>query len=195
MSRRCCGNKVRLFPIGLALAGLLYPFAIHLLIGRLPAGLLLVIPLALIAGRLAATRGTPALKPFAPILAAVAAITLCLAFADRTAAVKAYPILMSGGMALAFGRSLLSPPTLVELLASLRTPEIEPAARAYMRKVTWAWFLFLAANSLVSALTLASGEMRLWTLYNGLLSYLLMGLLFAAEWLIRQRTLRRAGRA
>ena len=26
-----------------------------------------------------------------------------------------------------------------------------------------------------------------WTLYNGLIAYLLMGLLFAAEWLVRQR--------
>ncbi len=187
MSRLCCGNKVRLLPIALAAAGLLYPFAVYALIGWLPPGLLLAIPLALIAGRLAMARGRPALKPFTPILAAVAAITLCLAFADRMIAVKAYPILMSAGMAGAFGRSLLAPPTLIELFASLRTPAPSREARAYMRKVTWAWFLFLSLNSLISALTLASGEMRLWTLYNGLISYLLMGLLFGVEWLIRRR--------
>jgi len=187
MSRPCCGNKVRLLSIALAVAGFLYPFAVYSLIGWLPPGLLLAIPLALIAGRLAMARGRPALKPFTPILLAVAAITLCLAFADRAVAVKAYPILMSAGMAAAFGRSLLTPPSLIEMLASLRTPDPSPEARAYMRKVTWAWFLFLCANSLVSALTLASGEMRLWTLYNGLISYLLMGLLFGVEWMIRRR--------
>lgn len=183
---------MRLLSVCLTIGGLVYPFAIYLLIGWVPAGLLLTVPLALIAGRLALARGASPLRPFVPILIAVAAITLCLAIADRATAVKAYPILMSAGMAAAFGRSLLSPPTLVETLASLRSPDIKPEARLYMRKVTWAWFLFLTANCAVSALTLASGEMALWTLYNGLVSYLLMGLLFGGEWLIRRRVMRRA---
>jgi uncharacterized membrane protein len=178
---------VRALSLGLSLAGLLYPVAIYFLIGWVPAGLLLFVPLALIASRLAVSRGTSMLRPFAPILLTVAILTLCLAVFDRPTAIKAYPILMSGGMALAFGRSLLTAPTLIETFASLRGPEITPDARAYMRKVTWAWFLFLSANTCLSALTLASGRLDLWTLYNGLVSYLLMGLLFAGEWLIRQR--------
>lgn len=187
MSRLCCRNNVRALSLGLSLAGLLYPFAIYLLIGWVPAGLLLVVPLALIAGRIAVSRGKAQLRPFVPILAAVLAITLCLAIADRGTAVKAYPILMGAGMAAAFGRSLFSPPTLIETLASLRTPDITPEARLYMRKVTWVWFLFLIANCAISILTLVSGDLKLWTLYNGLISYLLMGLLFAGEWLVRKR--------
>ena len=118
MSRRCCRNKVRLLSAGVSLAGLVYPFALYLLIGWVPAGLLLVVPLGLIAGRLAVAREKAILKPFVPILLAVLAITLCLAFADRDVALKAYPLLMGGGMALAFGRSLLFPPTLIETIAS-----------------------------------------------------------------------------
>jgi len=34
--------------------------------------------------------------------------------------------------------------------------------------------------------------MALWTLWNGLLSYLLIGLLMAGEWLVRQRIRRAA---
>lgn len=177
---------MRLLSLGLSLAGLLYPFAIYFLIGWVPAGLLLVVPLGLIAGRIAVSRGTPMLKSFVPILIAVAAVTVCLAVADRDTAVKAYPILMGAGMAAAFGRSLLSGPTLVESMASLRETGITPEARLYMRKVTWVWFVFLIVNCTISILTLIGGRLDLWTLYNGLISYLLMGVLFAGERLVRR---------
>jgi uncharacterized membrane protein len=176
---------VRPLSLGLSLAGLLYPLALYFLIGWVPAGLLLVVPLSLVAGRIALSRGTPMLKPFVPILIAVAAITLVLAIADRETALKAYPILMGAGMAAAFGRSLLSGPTLIESFASLREPVITPEMRVYMRKVTWVWFVFLIVNCGISVLTLVSGRMDLWTLYNGLISYLLMGALFLGERLVR----------
>ncbi|MWT62322.1 DNA gyrase subunit B, partial [Escherichia coli] len=33
-------------------------------------------------------------------------------------------------------------------------------------------------------------DIRLWTLWNGMIAYLLMGTLMAGEWLVRQRVMK-----
>jgi uncharacterized membrane protein len=45
---------------------------------------------------------------------------------------------------------------------------------------------FVINGTIAAALTLWA-PLAWWTLYNGLIAYLLMGLLFAGEWLVRQR--------
>lgn len=42
----------------------------------------------------------------------------------------------------------------------------------------------------MTLLCIEAGE-EAWALYNGFISYLLMGLMFAGEWLIRRRVRRR----
>lgn len=171
----------------LGILGLAYPFAVYLSLGRVPAGALVLAALALVAGRLLMLRRAAAARALAPCLALVLAATAALGLADAATAALAYPVLMSLGMAAAFGLSLLRPPSLVECFAALTEPAPNDAARAYMRRVTLVWSLFLAANAGLSAATALSGDMALWALYNGLISYLLMGGLFAAEYAIRRR--------
>jgi uncharacterized membrane protein len=55
----------------------------------------------------------------------------------------------------------------------------------YLRKVTLVWLGFFVANAAISAATAMSGSLELWTLYNGLISYLIMAGLFAGEWIVR----------
>ena len=89
-----------------------------------------------------------------------------------------------------FGLSLKFGPPLVERLARLQEPELPEHAVRYTRQVTAVWAGFFLANGLVvTALTLWA-PLSWWTLYTGLIAYALMGLLFAAEWLIRQRVRR-----
>lgn len=57
---------------------------------------------------------------------------------------------------------------------------------SYLRKVTIAWLMFFLINAVISAATAISGSLKLWTLYNGFISYLAIGMMFAAEFLIRQ---------
>jgi len=180
-------NRRLLLGLGLGGLGLLYPGLVYLALGRVPAGALAALALILVGARLGLTRGRTATGPLVPALAATLIATATFALLDPTLAVLTYPVLMSLGMAAAFGLSLRGGPTLVENFASLTEPEPSPAARAYMRKVTLVWFMFLLGNATLSALTVAAGDRDLWTLYNGLISYLLMGTLFAVEYLIRRR--------
>jgi len=174
-----------------AVAGLFYPFVVYALIGYVPAGLFILIALAIVAIRVLSLRRHSAGRKLLPVLLLVGGVTAGLALLDRTVAAKAYPVVMSLAMALAFGRSLLVPPSLIEIFASVRQPEPSHAARLYMRRVSGIWCGFLIVNAGLSLATAASGSLALWTLYNGLLSYLLMGALFGGEWLLRQQIRRR----
>ncbi|CAA7626555.1 hypothetical protein [Magnetospirillum sp. UT-4] len=182
----------RLGAVLLGALGLAYPFVVYGALGRVPAGALALVAVALAAARLGLLRRSPLAGALVPPVAAVAVATAALALADGRTAALAYPVLMSLGMAAAFGLSLRRGPTLIEHFARLAEPDPGPAARAYMRNVTRVWFVFLLGNAAVSAATAASGDLALWTLYNGLLSYLLMAALFTAEYGVRTWLRRRA---
>ena len=57
----------------------------------------------------------------------------------------------------------------------------------YTRRVTQVWCGFFVFNGSLALLTALYASDGVWMLYNGLLAYVLMGILFAGEWLVRQR--------
>jgi uncharacterized membrane protein len=54
-----------------------------------------------------------------------------------------------------------------------------------MRKVTVVWLGFFLTNAAISAATAIGGSLETWTLYNGFISYVIMGVLFVSEWILR----------
>jgi uncharacterized membrane protein len=167
--------------------GLAYPFAVFLMLDRVPPGAVVVAALALVAGRLVALRRGKTARALLPALAAVFVATAVAGAIDSRLAALVYPVLMSLGMAAAFGLSLARPPSLVECFAALTEPQPSPAAQAYMRRVSLVWCMFLLGNAGVSAATAWWGDLGLWALYNGLISYLLMACLFAVEYAVRRQ--------
>ncbi len=95
-------------------------------------------------------------------------------------------------MLLLFGASLWSAMPLVERIARLREPVLPPAAVRYTRRVTQIWCLFFIGNGSMALFTCLLGNLRLWTLWNGAISYLLIAALMGAEWCVRQRVRRKA---
>jgi len=147
---------------------------------------LVLLALVLIAARIAVSQRSRWARSTTCALAAAAACLAGLAIVDRALAVYAYPVVMSLSAAAVFGYSLVAPPSLVEQFAGMREP-VPPEAIPYLRKVTCVWFVFLLGNAAVSAATASWGDMAVWTLYNGFLSYLLMGALFLGEIAVRPR--------
>jgi uncharacterized membrane protein len=86
-----------------------------------------------------------------------------------------------------FSTSLRFGPPLVERLARLQEPDLPPFAVAYTRRVTQVWCGFFVLNGSLALLTALYASDRVWMLYNGLLAYVMMGVLFAGEWLVRRR--------
>jgi uncharacterized membrane protein len=47
--------------------------------------------------------------------------------------------------------------------------------------------VFFIFNGIVAALTISASD-AVWALYNGLISYIIMGILFAGEYIVRRHT-------
>lgn len=97
-----------------------------------------------------------------------------------------YPVIVNVCMLAVFASSLWQPQTIIERLARLQEPELPQSGIDYTRKVTKVWCLFFVINGSIAFYTCFQ-PLEVWTLYNGLLSYLFAGVLFAGEWVVRQR--------
>ena len=164
--------------------GITYPFLVYFGLRVIPAGFFAVGLCGLLALRLAFS-SKPHNRNSLPYLIC-AVVVLLLAAHSPMVGLKAYPVLLSLGLGAAFASSLIWPPTIVEQIARIRHPDLPLEVNSYLRKVTIAWLMFFLVNAAVSAATAMSGSLKLWTLYNGFISYLAMGVMFAAEFLIRQ---------
>ncbi|HZX32589.1 MAG TPA: hypothetical protein VFF03_14645 [Rhodocyclaceae bacterium] len=176
--------------IGLTLA---YPFAVYFgldTIGPRGLGLMLLAVLVL--------RHWQSVRRFASdirqsewlVFALLAGMAGAIAAFGSEVLLLLYPVAVSLSLLLVFGRSLFHPPTVIERIARLTEPNLPPEGVRYTRQVTRAWCVFFAANGAIAMAT-AFASREAWLLYNGLISYLLMGVMFTGEWVIRGRVRRR----
>ncbi|HDS1734210.1 hypothetical protein [Pseudomonas sp. BP8] len=179
----------RLVGPGLVLAGVLYPFAVHFGLGHFAPW-----QFALLLGGLWLARALSAPARPGSRWMALLALAFCalLAVSDSSQLLRWYPVLVNAFMLALFGSSLKYGPPLVERLARLREPQLPAAAIRYTRRVTQVWCGFFLVNGLIAAGLTLWAPLAWWTLYNGLIAYLAMGLLFAGEWLTRQQVRGRA---
>ncbi len=96
-----------------------------------------------------------------------------------------YPMLFNLAVAAVFLGSLASGRPLVERIARTLRHDLPVAAVVYTRRVTWAWGLLMIAIALVSLYTAVDASLRLWSLFNGVLVYVIIGLAFACEYALR----------
>lgn len=102
-----------------------------------------------------------------------------------------YPVAVNLILLCVFGGSLRSSMPVVERLARLREPDLSKTAICYTYRVTQIWCVFFILNGSIALWTCVYGDMKVWTLYNGFISYVCIGLLGAGEWLVRKRVQRR----
>lgn len=167
---------------------LVYPLLIFLGLKVLEVRWLALLMLVLAGIRLSASA-----MPVRTGLALTIALLISLGFSLLTGSARSllfYPVLVNLVMLALFLFSWFYPPTMIELIARIREAELPDAALAYMRKVTLVWVFFFIINGSLAAYTTTLSR-EAWVLYNGLISYLLMGLLFAGEWLVRQNVKQR----
>lgn len=126
-------------------------------------------------------------------IVAVAGMTLCIAsyLLKTHQLLLFYPVVVNSVMLAVFGGSLWSTMPIIERLARLREPDLPERAVRYTRRVTQIWCAFFIINGGIALFTALYGDLSLWTAWNGMISYLLMGTLMAGEWLVRQRVIKR----
>lgn len=134
------------------------------------------------------TRAAGPLVRVSLVLAALA-LTLCLLSLAFSAIgfMFYYPVAVNLIMLAVFASSLKGEQSIVERLARLQDPNLSPRGVRYTRNVTKAWCVFFVLNGAIAATTALIGDLKLWTWWNGLLSYGTMGLMFGGEYLLRCR--------
>lgn len=126
-----------------------------------------------------------ALRPLLPPVLAVGTLLAVTLWWNHPLGLLLLPVLINASLLLTFGRTLVSGPSYVESVARLQVPDLPDVEVNYCRTVTWAWCGFFVVNGAI-ALTLAlAGDAERWAIYTGLVSYLLIALGFAIEFVVR----------
>jgi uncharacterized membrane protein len=157
------------------------------MVGPAPA---IAILLALLIVRLLAPvlRGIPLSMSIAllPVLAGVAIVA---AF-NRELSIRLYPVFMNAAMLAAFAATLLKPPSMAERFARVFEPDLPERGVRYTRSVTMIWVGFFLLNGAIALWSVLQPGWTAWLVYNGFIAYVAAGLLFATEYLVRQRVRR-----
>ncbi|WP_111858833.1 septation protein IspZ [Acinetobacter sp. CFCC 10889] len=100
---------------------------------------------------------------------------------------KMYPVFMSVGAGIIFASTLIKPPSMIERFARLVEPDLPESGVIWTRKVTIVWCIFFVCNAAIALYTVLFVPMKIWVIYNGFISYILMGILFLGEFILRKR--------
>jgi len=182
----------RLFGILLGAVAVVYPLVVYFFLDQYGvttlAGFLIVVLLI---------RVVPLLRkrPLAliAVLAFSAAFIVTVYQTESVRMLMLYPTVINLTMLGVFAATLIYPPSMIERFSRMMKMEIPPPAIPYMKVVTVIWCGFFAMNTIVSSVLAVRGETAYWAWYNGLISYLIMGVLVIAEILFRQVYKRRHG--
>ncbi|QSX33927.1 hypothetical protein JYB87_01330 [Shewanella avicenniae] len=160
-----------------------YPFAVYFGLQYLPANSVAMLLAALLLLRLMLQK-QQVKALIAPIVLGLA-LTLGSAIAKQQDWLLFYPLVINGAMLVLFGGSLWRTPCMVERLARITEPDLPDSARPYLCKVTLLWCGLFVLNGAAALYTALWSSIETWTLYNGLIAYLLIGTLAGGEWLYR----------
>jgi uncharacterized membrane protein len=167
----------------------LYPLAVAVgvpLLGTRGAAALLLLFLVAISGKLRALGGG--------FLGAVAVLLLATALLDDTRFMLAYPTVVNAVLLAQFAWSLRTPLPMVERFARMQVSDLSPEEIRYCRMVTGVWIVFFAVNGAIAAFLALGAPRTWWAVYTGAISYVLVGSLFAVEYVIRKARFGRFGR-
>ena len=104
---------------------------------------------------------------------------------------KLYSVAISATFLVVFGSTLFFGPNIIFRFAALADKSIigssyENQVKSYCKKVTIAWCCFFIINGFIAAYTTFFCSREVWAIYNGGISYALMGTLFVVEFIIRK---------
>ena len=125
----------------------------------------------------------------AKVFKACIAIALILgAYYMQTFTAKVLPVLIQLMLMYFFGRTLFKDkgPSFIESFVRLQFPEFPSAIARFCRQLTFIWTVFFAINTMIITVLAIWGAEFWWSLYNGVLIYLLMGLLVMIEYIYRR---------
>lgn len=181
---------------GFAAIVISYPLIVYFGLEHLDARAIAILLIVLALLRLFLIRsseGLSAVMPHARLVVIALLVFGVLTFVSNVPVLlQYYPVVMNVLMFSLFFGSLLRPPSIIEQIARITSPDLPDAGVAYTRKVTMVWCGFFVLNGAMALYTVLGTSLGFWAVYNSVISYSLMGMLFAGEYLVRRVVQRRA---
>lgn len=168
-----------------------YPFIIYFGINYLPPSFFGLALVALLAIRFGVLLPEERLL-FLPILAVFLGYSLATVIFDSTTMLLLYPALVNFSLCLVFASSLRHGESLLLRVVRARGAVLSEYTPRYLYRLTALWAGFFIFNGVISIWT-STLSMQAWTLYNGLISYLIIAILGASEWVFRRHYKKKMG--
>lgn len=170
---------------------MMYPFAVYYGLQYFPPRFLALILLALLFVRIVLLKNNLAKMPWVVPATLLGSLALVFSFFTQSnLGFKLYPLFVNCSLFMVFSFSLFKPPSVIETFARLKEKNLNKKGIKYTEKVTLIWCLFFIINGCISFYTALYSELEFWMLYNGFISYILMGCLFLGEFLVRLKVKR-----
>ncbi|MBN2527369.1 MAG: hypothetical protein JXR76_13320 [Deltaproteobacteria bacterium] len=178
----------RILHIVLASLFVAYPFLIYLGLTQFSPSIVSAFILTMLGARLFATRkmSLKKLKALLPLSVAATIPALFSLIFNSAQVLLLMPTVVNATLFCTFGWTLLKGPSMIARFAAISEPVMTDRIHQYCRKVTVVWCLFFIVNGTIATYTAFCTSKEYWTLYNGLISYILIGVLLGTEFLIRQ---------
>jgi uncharacterized membrane protein len=128
----------------------------------------------------------PSIKTVAFVPVVALAMLLVSAALNRFGTVLAIPTAVNLVLLIGFAPTLRRGPTMIERFARIQHSDLTEGEVAWCRLWTRIWCAFFVWNGTLAAALALFAPIEWWTVYNGILSYVQMGLLFATETVIRK---------
>ena len=171
---------------------ILYPFSIFFGLKLFEPRFLSILFLGIILLNILPTRSLVFSQWHRYSLIALATILLVLTqIYNQPFFIKLYPVFVNLIFFGFFAITLFYPPSIIEIIARIQDKDLPSEAIEYTKKVTIIWCIFFIINCLISLYTTFYCSLEIWTFYNGFISYLLIGTLFACEYLFRVLVIRK----
>ncbi len=173
-----------------------YPVAAYFAFTHLPvrwaAGALLVLFVPAVISRL----GGKARRALAPLVLAPIVTLILLAAAavlDVAALALLVPVGVSAALLATFASTLVWGPPIIERFARLAVDDLSEAELRWCRGWTWGWSAFFICNGSIALATALWSTLEVWTAYNSIIAYVLMGSMFGVEYSVRKFRFGRLG--
>ena len=98
---------------------------------------------------------------------------------------KLYPVLMNSCVCAIFALSLKKTPLITKFAQKIRKEPLDTKTLNYTRNATKAWAIFMLVNTFISLITVFLSN-EIWTIYNGFISYMLIGMMMLSEYIVRK---------
>ena len=185
---------MRWVKIVLAIAFVIYPFLIYFGLSHIGLHGIAAFFIAIALARFLVFHKGPKNSPLVyGLLASLGLVIIVSAIAllsHSPEPFRYYPVSMNLAMFILFTITLLKPPSMIQRFAELYQGELPPQGIQYTRNVTKVWCAFFVLNGSIALYTAVFTDLAIWTLYNGMIAYLLMGALFLGEMMVRRYVLK-----